>query len=230
MRSLKAIIGISIALFIVVLLAVLHGPIFQGVSGIRAFLMSFANRAFSYEEFVRMRTEVEALRAERATLLEAGIPPFSAALRKVPVYSRYPYGAEGLLTIAGGSVDGIREGLPVLVTPGTLLGRVTRVERARSEVTTIFNSAWRSSVRFEGGDAKALLEGGETPRLTFIPRGKEPAEHARVVSIDPAFPLGLFVGTAGAVYGTDEPWKIAPLGTTYREADLREVLVLVNFP
>lgn len=230
MRSLKTVIGAIGALLLAVLIIFSQSEVFKGVSGIRAVFSSFTDRAFSYGELARVRTEVEALRAERATLLEAGIPPFSADLQKVPVFSRYPYGAEGLLTIAAGANEGIKEGFPVLATPGTLLGKVTRVERTRSEVTTIFNPSWRSSVRFGASDTKALLEGGESPRLTLIPRGKELAEHTRVVNIDPAFPFGLFVGTSGALVDeAAEPWRAAPLQAPYQEADLGEVLVLMNF-
>ena len=231
MRSLKTVIGAVGALLLAVLIIAVQGRVFNGTSEVRAFFASFADRAFSYGELAQLRTEIEALRAERATLIEAGIPPFSADLRKAPVYSRYPYGVEGLLTIALGANDGIKEGFPVLATPGTLLGKVTRVERTRSEVVTIFNPSWRSSVQLGTNGTKALLEGGESPRLTLIPRGKEPSEHARVVSVDSAFPFGLFVGASGAVMDeTTEPWRTAPLETPYEESDLMEVLVLMNFP
>lgn len=232
MRSLKTVIGAISALFLVVFFVVAQGLVSVRVQGVRAFFKSFADRAFSYGEFARVRTENEALRAERAILLEAGIPIFSSDLRKVPVYSRYPYGVQGLLTIAAGSEEGVAEGMPVLATPGTLLGKVTRVERTRSEVMTIFNPAWRSSVRFEAGNVKALLTGGETPLLTLIPRGKELTEHTRVVNVDPAFPYGLFLGTLGGMAedDEDEPWRSAPLETSYQELDLREALVPVEVP
>jgi cell shape-determining protein MreC len=231
MRSLKTIIGAVGALLLVVGIIAVQGGISEGVGGVRAFFVSFADRAFSYGELARVRTEIEALHAERAALLEAGIPPFSADLKKVPVYSRYPYGVSGLLMIAAGSDDGILEGFPVLVTPGTLLGKVTRVEQKRSEVMTIWNPAWRSSVRFATSDTKALLQGGESPLLTLIPRGKEPAEHTRVVSVDPAFPFGLFMGARGAMREDEaEPWRTASLEMPYNESDLEEVLVLMNFP
>lgn len=231
MRSLKTVIGAVAAMLLVVLFVAAQGSVIRGARSTRAFFESLIDRAFSYEEISLLRTEVEALRSERVTLLEAGIPPFSANLVKVPVHSRYPYGTEGLLMIAGGSDMGVKEGAPVLATPGTLLGRVTRVERARSEVMTVWNPAWRSSVRFEGSTAKALLEGGETPRLTLIPRAARPGEQTRVVNVDPAFPFGLFLGISGTITGSDaEPWYEAPLEMTYHESDLEEVLVLVNFP
>jgi cell shape-determining protein MreC len=120
--------------------------------------------------------------------------------------------------------------MPVLAAPGTLLGKVTRVERTRSEVTTIFNASWRSSVRFEGTAARALLTGGEKPSLTLIPRGKEPVLHAKVVNVDPSFPYGLFLGTAGEIVEEEEsPWRAAPLELTYQEFALAEVLIVVNF-
>ena len=231
MRSLKTVVGAITALLLLALIVSVQGDTFRSAHDLRTFLASFTDRAFSYGELVRLRTEAEALRAERATLLEAGIPPFSAELMKVPIYSRYPYGTEGLLMIAGGSDTGVREGAPVLATPGTLLGKVTRVRRARSEIITIFNPAWRSSVRFEGSGTKALLEGGASPLLTLIPRAARPVPHTRVVNVDPAFPFGLFLGAAGGAEGSGvEPWYEAPLETPYRESDLAEVLVLVNFP
>lgn len=231
MRSLKTIVGTIGALMLVIAIVMAQERTFDGMSGVRAFFSSFIDRAFSYEELSLARTELAALRVERATLIEAGIPPFSADLRKIPVYSRYPYGVGGLLTIAGGSESGIKEGFPVFATPGTFLGKVTRVERARSEVMTIFNPAWRSSVRFGTSDTKALLEGGESPLLTLIPRGKEPAELTGVINIDPAFPFGIFMGMSGTVKGDGaEPWNMASLEVPYRESDLQEVLVLVNFP
>ncbi len=230
MRSLKTVIGAFVALLLVVFAVWFQGDIFQGI---RRAAISFAGlfAESSYEEVIRLRTEVEALRAERATLLEAGIPPFSEDLRRIPVYSRYPYGAEGILTIAGGENEGIRTGAPVLATPGTLLGKVTKVERSRSEVMTIWSPAWRSSVGFEGVGTKALLEGGESPLLTLIPRGKESSAGTRVVNVDPSFPYGLFLGALGeADEDNEDPWLTATLQVPYGESDLREVLVLVNFP
>lgn len=231
MRSLKAIIGAAAALALAAVLVVGHGAIAEWAHRARAFVRSFADRAFSYGEMVRLRTENEALRAERAALLEAGIPPFSADLMKVPVYSRYPYGAGGALVIAAGSAQGLREGLPVLAAPGVLLGKITRVERTRSEVMTIFHRAWRSSVRAEGGNAHALLEGGETPRVSLIPEGEILSAGTRIVSVDGSFPFGLFIGAAARDAGeADGPWRAALLAAPYRESDLREVLVVTNFP
>lgn len=231
MRSFRALIGIAAAAAVVALLILSQSSSFSFLGGVRAWVTSFTDRAFSYGELARLRTENEALRAERETLLKAGIAPFSYDLRKAPVHSRYPYAAQGLITIAVGSDSGVKEGMPVLAAPGALIGKVMRVSRTQSEVMTIFNPAWRSSARFEGSDIKALIAGGETPLLTLIPKGKEPKEHARVVSIDPAFPYGLFLGTAGVKEsGSVEPWVSVPLEISYRESDLREVLVLVNFP
>lgn len=231
MRSLKTVIGAVAALLLGAFFIVAQGQVSGVAHNVRIFFTSLADRAFSYDELSRLRAEVEALRTERATIIEAGIPPFSADLRKAPIYSRYPYGAEGLLTIALGTNDGVEEGFPVFATPGTLLGKVTRVEQRKSEVVTIFNPAWRSSVRLGTGDTKALLAGGGTPRLTLIPRGKQLAEHAAVTSVDPAFPFGLFLGSSGAIVDEEgEPWRTAPLEVPYRESDLQEVLVLMNFP
>lgn len=230
MRSFGVMIGMGVALFLAALLLSLQGEVAQGIGGVRAFFGSLTNRSFSYDEFLRVRTELEGLRAERAVLLESGLSPFPLGAVKAPVYSRYPYSASGLLMVGVGSSEGVRVDAPVLAAPGVLLGRVSRVERARSEVTTIFHPSWRSSVRFEGSETKALLEGGQSPRLTLIPRGREPAEGTRVVSIDPGFPFGLFIGASGAPVDSEEPWGTAPLLTTYREDDLREVLVVTNFP
>ncbi|MBI2279010.1 MAG: hypothetical protein HYU81_03045 [Candidatus Brennerbacteria bacterium] len=232
MRSVKAAISIVAALALIAALVLVQYPAYRAVGAFRAFVKSFADRSFSYEELSRIRTELAALRAERAALLEAGIPPFSADLKKISVYSRYPYGAEGLLTIAAGSDQGLREGLPVLAAPGALLGVVVRVDPARSEVRTIFNPAWRSTVRFEKSGAEALLEGGSAPQLTLIPNEGTFFESERVVNADASFPYGLFMGVRGGDEGieTDDPWRTAPLELTYRESDLREVLVVTNFP
>lgn len=231
MRSLKALIGIALAAVIVAILIVSQASSFVGLDAVRSFLVSFFDRGFSYGELVALRTENEALRAERKTLLEAGIEPFSYDLRKAPIYSRYPYEAQGLFTIVGGSDEGFAEGMPVLAAPGTLLGKITHVERTQSEVMTVWNPAWRSSVRFEGAGDKSLLTGGSTPLLTLIPRGKEPNLRTHVVNVDPSFPYGLLLGTVGEeTHADDEPWVSALLETPYRETDLAEVLVLVNFP
>lgn len=231
MRSLRTVFGFIGAFAVIAFLLFTQASAFRDLGAIRGFFAGLINRGASYDELVRLRVENEALHAERAALLEAGIPPFSYDIHRVPVYSRYPYGTQGIITVAAGSEQGIREGMPVLMNPGALLGKVTRVRGTQSEVMTVWNPAWRSSVRFEKGDAKALVTGGETPQLSLIPKNKVPPVAARVVNDDPSFPYGLFLGTMGALTAAEnEPWFSAPLEMPYDELDVREVLILVNFP
>lgn len=231
MRSLKSVFGLVSALAVIALVLAARAEAFSGLGTVRGFIASFMGRSFAYEELVRLRAENEALRAERSTLLEAGIPPFSYNLRRAPVHSRYPFGAQGLFTVAAGSEQGVQEGMPVLAAPGALIGKVTKVTRTQSEVITVWNSAWRSSARFERGEAKALIAGGATPQVTLIPRNQELAGGVRVLSDDPAFPYGLFLGATGELSEEeDSPWFSAPLTLPYAESDMREVLILVDFP
>ncbi|MFH1162231.1 MAG: rod shape-determining protein MreC [Candidatus Jorgensenbacteria bacterium] len=232
MRSLRAILGIGAGVLVIVFLVVFRIEITSALGRFRAALSAAADPAFSYQAFQGLERENEELKARLVERALPGDNPHSLTSLTARVYSRYPVGSGGRLTVNAGSEDGIREGMPVLLSPGTLLGKVVGVRRTQSEVLTIWSPDWKSAVSVASGGPKALLQGGSEPRLELVSKDAHLTDGAGAVNISPEFPLDLLVGTVGAPLADspNNPWSSYRLVPPVGEAELDSVLVVLNFP
>ena len=147
------------------------------------------------------------------------------------IYSRYPFNDRNLIVINVGSADDLREGLPVLAREGILLGRVSSVKRTQSEIQTIFDSNWRSSVGIGNTRIKAVLKGGFTPKLELIAKDEEILQGDDIFNLSPDFPLNLKIGNIKNLESTtDNLWRSANLEIPYKIDELNEVLLVLDFP
>jgi|GEM_PF-796533 len=147
------------------------------------------------------------------------------------LYSRYPFNDKNLITIEGGEQDGLARYMPALFREGALLGKITNVSRTQSEIETIFDSAWRSSVYIGSSKIKAVLRGGDTPTLEFIPKDAKIQKGDAVVNSSPDFPLNLFIGSISSISDKEnELWMSADVNTGYSFDDVKSVFVITNFP
>jgi cell shape-determining protein MreC len=230
MRSLKAVIGIGVGVVLIALLVVFRTEVAEVLTRFRAALGAAADPSFTYEAFKNLERENAELKARGEFSSPAGANSHAYQYLTARVYSRYPVGGGGRLIVNVGSEDGVREGMPVLLSEGTLLGRVAAVQRTESEVETIWSPAWKSAVT--AGGVKMLLQGGAPPRLELVPKNAALKGGERVLNVSPEFPMGLFLGTVGepqadsggglwAFYGL-----LAPAG----EDEVETVLVVLNFP
>lgn len=154
----------------------------------------------------------------------------SDSLRLARIYSRYPFADRSVLIINQGAAGGIREGMPVLAAKGILLGKIIKVKKSFSEVQTIFDPAWRSSVGVGSQKTKALLMGGSAPILDLIEPTAIVNDNDPVINLSPDFPYGLAVGQLiNLDKPVAQPWFRGELEPFFDLIALKEVLVDVGF-
>ncbi len=229
MRSLKHFIILLI--FAAVLALVIFGrtefnAAYQQVS---AFVSNLFSRSISQEFVSKLLMENQRLRFELEQITDSTVST-EDGYRRAHVYSRYPFNDREVISIDLGSNDGIAVGMPVVTTEQFFLGKVTAVRNRQSEVQTIFDSSWRSSVAIGESGNKAVLRGGQHLRLELIARTSN-VVGVQVFNIAPDFPFHQLIGTVEKI--TDhpgEPWQTGRVAVPYDAGNITEVLVVVNFP
>lgn len=180
-------------------------------------------------EFQNLKLENEVLKFQLGQLTQGAVVAGEENLLMAALYSSYPFNDQARLIINLGFNGGLDVGMPVLAAKGVLLGRVTEVKKNLSEVQTIFDPIWRSSVGIGNAKIKALLVGGNIPRLTLIAKETMPAAGEDVLNFSPEYPYGLFLGRILEVdYNSAEPWASASLETFYNLNALDQVLVVTD--
>ncbi|MHC2992305.1 rod shape-determining protein MreC [Pontibacter sp. HJ8] len=108
------------------------------------------------------------------------------------------------LTLAAGSQDGVKPGMGVLSTDGTV-GRVKTVSRHYSTVTSLLHSQMLISAKIKKDNTFGTIKwtGGDyrTALLDYIPLHVKPAKGDTVVTsgYNAVFPEGIMVGTISQV-------------------------------
>jgi cell shape-determining protein MreC len=172
-----------------------------------------------------LAAELSAIKAQKADAIR------TRHYVEARLYSRYPFNDQGVVVIAAGSDDGVRLDMPVLAREGILLGRVSAVRRTQSEVETIFNPAWRSSVYIGTKNVKAVLHGGKTPTIEFVPKEAAIQKGESITNSSPNFPLGVFAGTILLAHAGDRDlWQSADIDPGYTLDDVQSALVVTDFP
>jgi cell shape-determining protein MreC len=233
MKSLRVFfVGIG-ALAVIALVVVYRGALSGALRDGRGLLLGLFDSKFSYSTFQSLRTENAELRSRLSLIAESGsqlsFPSFTYEL--VAVYAQYPLNDRERIIIDRGSDGGLTAGTPVFVAPNVLFGRVTRVDRTRAEVETIFDPAWKSSVTIGTSSARAVLSGGNPLRLTLIAEDAQVAVGDSVTNVAPEYPLGATIGSIRAVTAdANDAWRTATLDVPYSTELLTHVLVPRNFP
>jgi cell shape-determining protein MreC len=151
--------------------------------------------------------------------------------KKAKVFSEYPFNDRGIILLNIGSGDGIKEGMPVVTKENMLVGIIKKTNRTQSEVQTIFDPLWKSSVAIGANEVKAVLEGGSFPKLTLIPKGSELQDEMKVINISPDYPFHVFLGSVKNVINNEsDVWISAELDSLYEIGEINEVQVITNFP
>ncbi len=147
------------------------------------------------------------------------------------VFSDYPWSNRASLIIALGSADGIKENFPVLAADGVLLGKIKSVKRTQSEVLTIFDPAWRSSVAIGDSRTNALLKGGVAPHLELIPQDAKIIAGDGVLNLSSDLPINYRFGEITELKKSPKDvWFSAEIKVPYKLENLEKVIVLKNFP
>ncbi len=189
-------------------------------------ILNFLNGLnFDYTQWQNLKLENEVLKSKLKILQEN--EKRDQIYLVANLYSFYPFDNQGKLVIDKGEKDGLKEGSAVLVAPGVLLGKVIKVGKNLSEVETIFNPNWRLSVGIGEHKIKALLIGGDQPKLTLINKKDNPKVGDEVISLSPDFPYGLFIGRVSEIKKEEiQPWATAFLDFDYYPNLITRVYIL----
>lgn len=150
--------------------------------------------------------------------------------RPAIVQSSYPFNNQRLISINLGSDDGIKPAMPVAVFPGILLGRITEVFPHYSWVQTIFDPDFKASVRLGWGSADGLLEGGNQPAISLIPKNQPAAKGDIIFASGQEFPYGMKIGNLGIITESQEDFfKKSPAELAYNLNEVQKVYVVFNY-
>jgi cell shape-determining protein MreC len=147
------------------------------------------------------------------------------------VYSQYPFNDRNFIFLNRGLEDGVVLNSPVFGSEGELVGGVSNVDRTRSQVETFWSSTWKTAVYVGEKKSKAVLKGGESPILEFLPKNSGVKVGDVVYNASPEFPLYAPIGKVFKILNDDQnPWFGAEVEPLTDLSSLREVWVFKNFP
>jgi len=147
------------------------------------------------------------------------------------VYSQYPFNDRNFIFLNRGLEDGVVLKAPVFGLEGELIGGINNVDRTRSQVETFWSPMWKSAVYVGEKKSKAVLRGGESPILEFLPKNSGVKVGDGVYNASPEFPLYVPIGRVSKILNDDQnPWFGAEVEPLINPDSLREVWVFKNFP
>ena len=147
------------------------------------------------------------------------------------VYSKYPFNDRNFIFLNRGAEDEVHLEDPVLGEQGELLGGVREVTRTRAQVETFWSPTWKSAVYVGEKKSKAVLRGGETPILEFLPKDSGVKVGDTIYNASPEFPLYVSIGKVAEVINNDQdPWLGAEVEPLLNLEAVREVCIIKNFP
>lgn len=183
----------------------------------------------------KLAIDNESLRAENAILRERNtvIPPQFSSEKEANVFVRYPFNYKKELLIDIGKNSDVKEGDTVLLPDtssgekrGILVGRVESVQDKTSLVQLIFDSRLRIGVRIGDQGVEALLTGGDTPKLTLIPKSAQVGSGNIVYAASANLPYGVVIGEIKDVSLADGGLlQEATLRFPYELSDIKTVVV-----
>jgi cell shape-determining protein MreC len=192
-----------------------------------------ADSDFSYENYENLKVQKEFLIQNCAPEKSNDLSVSSGRYRyeEAQIFSDYPFNNYSAVSVNLGTDDGIKVGMPVLVSEGVLLGKIVAVKRTQSEVETIFNPNWRSAAAFGPEKTKALLVGGPAPHLDLVPKNASSTAGDPVFNLAKDFPINLIIGKILSLEGGEnDVWNRAKVEPPVNFEDLKKVIVITNFP
>ncbi len=183
--------------------------------------------------------ENDVLRTRIAISAKTGMTPvLSPARVDAFVYSRFPFNLHDTVFLARGAGDGVRVGSTVVVKSvgesgvssgdSVLFGVISRVSTSTALAVTVFDPSWKSEVRIGSAGVQALLIGGLSPKLAFIPKNASVVVGDVVYSTDARFPFGLSVGQVRSVgAGSDSSFQEADIKFPYDASDIAALSIFL---
>ena len=186
---------------------------------------------FSVPSAEILQAENMALSVELAGLLslKESVSYFTPNTLLAEVYSRYPFNAKNELTIAVGSVGGVKPGMAVLFNE-LLIGRVKETRERVSLVKTIFDPSFELSVKIGDENSNGLFKGGPNPQVTLIGKDTNVKSGSGVISANIDLPYGLPLGEISDIHDeAGKIWWAASLQIPYDLETVNVVSVITNF-
>lgn len=198
------------------------------------------------DENRRLRLENEELRnqvsslegqSERVKELEAALAiPAASGSQNVPanIVARISQPFTDTISIDRGSSSGIRAGMVVLTSQGSLLGTVTSVESNRSFVRLITDSRSKVSAQVQESSVLGIIHGGANRTLSFefAETGSDIAVGDTITTsgLGGNYPADLPIGRVTAVTGTPQDlFRRVTVEPLVRLSTAKTVLVNTSF-
>jgi rod shape-determining protein MreC len=143
------------------------------------------------------------------------------------VFSLYPFNTKSRLYINIGSDLGANKNEAVLIDGGVIVGKISNVNQKTSEVITLFDPSFSLPVRIGSQEIDGLLEGGLSPKISFVDKTKSINPGDEIFSSSKDFSYGLFVGTIGSVgESSSGAFLEATVDLPYSLTNLRNIWVV----
>ncbi|MSP11517.1 MAG: rod shape-determining protein MreC [Chloroflexi bacterium] len=223
----------------------------------QSILASFGNRVSNIYETARnldslrqknteLQERVDALTIENVRLHEAELQ--NTALREqlnfresrqdlkvlsADVIGRDPNNLQQSLLVNLGQEDGIKAGMPVIISRG-LVGRIIRVGQRSSKILLVNDPSSSVTAVVQGSRATGILEGqiGGPLRMTQIPQSDDirPGDIILTSGLGGNFPKGMIIGQVTTVKRRDvDMFQEAEVQATVDFSRLELVMVVTNF-
>lgn len=211
----------------------LRGNINQQISLISFWVRSFADRAYSYKNFENLIQENTILKFKLETLNNSSKDAKKKNNFKkfqTDIFSNYPFNDHSIIILNAGSNDGLSVGMPVVSDNDVILGKIVGIKKVQSTTQTIFDPDWKSTVIIGSNKIKALMKGGITPQLDFIPLDAKISAGDAVLNVSPEFPYGYLLGFVENIeQSKDGSWIIGSLKSGINLEFTDKVTVLTDF-
>lgn len=147
------------------------------------------------------------------------------------VYSSYPFNDKVHIVVDKGSESGVDVGMPVMTQKNIIIGKVVSVRKTQSEIQTVFDPEWKTSVLIGSSTIKAVLKGGNTPEVQFIPKDAHVISGDEVLNIAQEFPMRAILGSIKSVREDEKKlWQLATIELPISLDSLNSVTILTTFP
>lgn len=228
MNSIRSVAAVVVLVVCALLLIFFRSSVGNFFERVHLAARGVFDTSFSYESFLALKRKEMIATSEKEG---EGGERINKSWIRAAVYSRYPFNDRGLVVVARGASDNITIGMPVFSKEGVLLGVIKDVHEKQSEVQTVFDPMWKTSVVVGEHNIKAVIQGGSTPRIELLPKDEVIETDSLVRNIAPEFPFHAPIGTIRDItLSSDDAWQSGVLVPYVAASDIDEVFIETAFP
>jgi len=231
MKTTRLLVQVLLLISLLVALLMFRSEVGDFIIGLRDIVYGVLGPSCDIQKTKNIEAENKSLKKQIELLsIRSGTKNTNGEL-SANVYSAYPFSDKVHIIIDKGSDDGINTGMPVMVQKNIIVGKVVAVRRTQSDVQTIFDPEWKTSVAIGTSTIKAVLKGGNTPEIQFIPKDAHVFPQDEVLNIAQEFPMHSMLGSIKSVQEDEKKlWQIATIEIPISFEAIGSVVVLTRFP